>query len=123
MVGPVESFDGAWLRLSVTERMTCRITASPAAVEAGLHRPSSPALSPALVEGDSIAYLTLERTAEGPETEPRFRLGAVGYGPLVRISPSGSVRRSAPGAWLGPPNPWSRPTPRTHRTVTSPTEP
>ncbi|MEU3787178.1 methyltransferase, FxLD system [Streptomyces sp900129855] len=80
-VGPVESFDGVWLRLSATERATCRITAKPAAVEAGLHRPASPALSPALVEGDSIAYLTLERTAEDPEIEPRFRLGAVGYGP------------------------------------------
>src|SRR5690606_11763471 len=80
-VGPVESFDGVWLRLSATERATCRITAKPAAVEAGLPRPASPALSPALVEGDSIAYLTLERTAEDPDTEPRFRLGAVGYGP------------------------------------------
>ncbi|WP_405506724.1 methyltransferase, FxLD system [Streptomyces purpurascens] len=80
-VGPVESFDGVWLRLSATERATCRITAKPAAVEAGLHRPASPALSPALVEGDSIAYLTLERTAEDLETEPRFWLGAVGYGP------------------------------------------
>ena len=80
-VGAAESFDGVWLRLSATERVTCRITAKPAAVAAGLHRPASPALSPALVEGDSIAYLTLERTAEDPETEPRFRLGAVGYGP------------------------------------------
>ncbi|MFE3659687.1 methyltransferase, FxLD system [Streptomyces sp. NPDC059165] len=80
-VGPVESFDGVWLRLSATERATCRITAKPAAVEAGRHRPASPALSPALVEGDSIAYLTLERTTEDPDAEPRFRLGAVGYGP------------------------------------------
>ncbi|MEU9228331.1 methyltransferase, FxLD system [Streptomyces massasporeus] len=81
MVGPVESFDGVWLRLSATERATCRITAKPAAMEAGLHRPASPSLSPALVESDSIAYLTVERTAEDPGTEPRFRLGAVGYGP------------------------------------------
>lgn len=81
-VGPVESFDGVWLRLSATERATCRITAKPAAMEAGLHRPATPALSPAVVEGDSIAYLTLERTAEDPGAEPRFRLGAVGYGPL-----------------------------------------
>ncbi|MFE1050455.1 methyltransferase, FxLD system [Streptomyces olivaceus] len=80
-VGPVESFDGVWLRLSATEQATCRITAKPAAMEAGLHRPASPALSPALVEGDSIAYLTLERTTEDPDAEPRFRLGAVGYGP------------------------------------------
>ncbi|WP_328937432.1 methyltransferase, FxLD system [Streptomyces tauricus] len=79
-VGPVESFDGVWLRLSATERTTCRITAKPAAMKAGLHRPASPALSPALVEADSLAYLALERTAEDPEGEPRFRLGAVGYG-------------------------------------------
>ncbi|MEU6512098.1 methyltransferase, FxLD system, partial [Streptomyces sp. NPDC046942] len=48
----------------------------------GLHRPAAPALSPALVEGGSIAYLTLERTTEDTGTEPRFRLGAVGYGPV-----------------------------------------
>ncbi|RRR68447.1 methyltransferase domain-containing protein, partial [Streptomyces sp. RP5T] len=41
-VGPVESFDGVWLRLSATERATCRITAKPTAGEAGLHRPASP---------------------------------------------------------------------------------
>ncbi|MGW7542159.1 methyltransferase, FxLD system [Streptomyces sp. NPDC054770] len=81
-VGSVESFDGVWLRLSAAERATCRITAKAAAMEAGLHRPASPALSPALVEGGSIAYLTLERTAEGQGAEPRFRLGAVGYGPV-----------------------------------------
>ncbi|MER6386753.1 methyltransferase, FxLD system [Streptomyces sp. NPDC001127] len=80
-VGPIESFDGIWLRLSATERATCRITAKPEALEAGLHRPASPALSPALVEDGSIAYLTLERTAEDTDAEPRFRLGAVGYGP------------------------------------------
>ncbi|WP_333761928.1 methyltransferase, FxLD system [Streptomyces sp. IBSBF 2390] len=80
-VGPVESFDGVWLRLSATERATCRITAKPEAMEAGLQRPASPALSPALVERDSIAYLTLERTAEEPGGGARFRLGAVGYGP------------------------------------------
>ncbi|MFJ4552036.1 methyltransferase, FxLD system [Streptomyces sp. NPDC088817] len=80
-VGSVESFDGVWLRLSAAERATCRITAKAAAMEAGLHRPASPALSPALVEGDSIAYLTLERAAEDQGAEPRFRLGAVGYGP------------------------------------------
>jgi protein-L-isoaspartate(D-aspartate) O-methyltransferase len=80
-VGPVESLDGVWLRLSATERAACRITVKPAAMESDLHRPASPALSPALVEGDSIAYLTLERTAEDRGEEPRFPLGAVGYGP------------------------------------------
>lgn len=84
-VGPTESFDGIWLRLSVTEQAACRITAKPAAMEAGLHRPAVPALSPALVEGDSLAYLTLERTAEDQDDGPRFRLGAVGYGPAGTV--------------------------------------
>ncbi|MEU1217148.1 methyltransferase, FxLD system [Streptomyces sp. NPDC005790] len=80
-VEPVESFDGVWLRLSATEPATCRITVKPAAIDAGLRRPAAPALSPALVDGDSIAYLTLERMPVEEGTEPRFRLGAVGYGP------------------------------------------
>ncbi len=41
-VGPVESFDGVWLRLSATERATCRITAKPAAVEASTAPPHLP---------------------------------------------------------------------------------
>ncbi|MEH0564393.1 methyltransferase, FxLD system [Streptomyces silvae] len=80
-VGPVESFDGIWLRLSATEPTTCRITVKQAAIDAGLRRPAAPALSPALVEADSIAYLTLERITAEDSTEPRFRLGAAGYGP------------------------------------------
>lgn len=83
-VGPVESFDGVWLRLSATEPTTCRLTVKSAAITAGLRRPAAPALSPALVDGDSIAYLTLERMPVQEGTEPRFQLGAAGYGPQGR---------------------------------------
>lgn len=48
-----------------------------------LRRPTVPAISPPLVDGDSIAYLTLERMAIGG-SEPRFRLGSAGYGPAGR---------------------------------------
>jgi protein-L-isoaspartate(D-aspartate) O-methyltransferase len=80
-VGPEDPFDGVWLRMTATEPGTCRITVKPAAIERGLRRPAVPALSPALVEGDSLAYLALQRLASGEGAEPRFSLGAVGYGP------------------------------------------
>lgn len=81
-VGGSEPFDGIWLRLAAAESGTCRITVKPEAIESGLvQRPAIPSLSPAIVEGDSIAYLALERLP-GVDGEPaRFRLGAVGYGP------------------------------------------
>lgn len=80
-VGPTESFDGVWLRLTASEPGTCRITMQPAAIEAGLRRPAAPALSPAVVEGDSLAYLTLDRIAGAEGADARFNLGATGYGP------------------------------------------
>jgi len=76
-VGPEDSFDGIWLRMTATEPATCRITASSAAVDAGLCHPAIPARSPALVRNGSLAYLALRRLA----TPPRFELGAVGHGP------------------------------------------
>ncbi|GAA2096296.1 hypothetical protein GCM10009780_43400 [Actinomadura alba] len=80
-VGPEDPFDGVWLRLTATEPGTCRITVKPAAIDGGLRRPAVPALSPALVQGGSLAYLTLRPLAEGGGAESRFRLGAaVGYG-------------------------------------------
>ncbi|MGW7381856.1 methyltransferase, FxLD system, partial [Streptomyces sp. NPDC054794] len=79
--GPDASF--VWLGLG--RRAAQRATAPSPALAAGLAPalppPAAPALSPALVEGGSIAYLTLERTAEDQGAETRFRLGAVGYGP------------------------------------------
>jgi protein-L-isoaspartate(D-aspartate) O-methyltransferase len=77
-VGPEDSFDGIWLRMAAAEPATCRITASAAAVEAGLCRPAIPARSPALAQNASLAYLALRRLGTTP---PRFELGATSHGP------------------------------------------
>ncbi|MBB5803871.1 protein-L-isoaspartate(D-aspartate) O-methyltransferase [Saccharothrix ecbatanensis] len=78
---PMESTDLIWPRLTGIEAGTCRFAAAQAAVEAGLCDPAFPYSSPALVEGDSLAYLTLRRPAPDAE-ERRFELGATGHGPL-----------------------------------------
>ncbi|AEY93190.1 L-isoaspartate(D-aspartate) O-methyltransferase [Streptomyces hygroscopicus subsp. jinggangensis 5008] len=80
-VAPDEPLDGIWLRLSAVDPATCRITVRPEAFAsaAGLHRPAIPALSPALAEGDSLAYLVLEPV--DVQGSKRYRLGAAGYGP------------------------------------------
>jgi protein-L-isoaspartate(D-aspartate) O-methyltransferase len=61
-VGGEESFDGIWLRLTATEPGTCRIAADRQAVDTGLCAPAIPARSPGVVEGDSLAYLTIRRS-------------------------------------------------------------
>jgi protein-L-isoaspartate(D-aspartate) O-methyltransferase len=73
-----EPFDGVWLRLAATEPGTCRIAADQAAVDAGVCTPAIPIRSPALADGDSLAYFSLRR-AEGGTT--RWELGAIGHGP------------------------------------------
>ena len=74
-VGGSESFDGVWLRLTGTQPGTCRIAADPTAVTDELCTPAIPSRSPALVEHDSLAYLTFRRVDDGAE------LGAIGHGP------------------------------------------
>ncbi|GAA0705129.1 hypothetical protein GCM10010193_70210 [Kitasatospora atroaurantiaca] len=74
-----ESFDGVWLRLSATDPATCRIAADRAAADSGMCKPAIPGRSPALAEGDSLAYLTLTRREI--EGSVRFELGATGHGP------------------------------------------
>lgn len=74
-----ESTDPIWLRLTGTEPGTCRFAAEPAA-EAGLCNPAFAYRSPALVEGSSLAYLTL-RGPDPDAAERRWELGAVGHGP------------------------------------------
>lgn len=76
-VGGEESFDGIWLRMTATEPGTCRIAADKAAVAEGLCTPIIPGRSPALVEGESLAYLTYRRGEGGAE------LGAIGHGPAA----------------------------------------
>ncbi len=78
-VVPNEPFDRVWLRLTGTEPGTCRIAAEPAAVDAGLCTPAIGSRSPALVEGASLAYLTLRRLDQDA-TERRWELGAIGHG-------------------------------------------
>lgn len=77
-VGPYDSFDGVWLRLTGTDPRTCRIAADTAAVDSGLCTPAIPSRSPALAEGDSLAYLAVRRL-DG-NSDPRSELGAIGHG-------------------------------------------
>lgn len=76
MVGS-EPIHGIWGRLASIEAGTCRIIASAEAVESARARPAIPSLSPALVEGASLAYLTHRRAEGAKESE----LGALGHGP------------------------------------------
>ncbi|WP_034088889.1 methyltransferase, FxLD system [Streptacidiphilus albus] len=80
-VGGYEPFDGVWLRLSATEAGTCRIEALPAAVESGLCKPAIPSRSPALAEGNSLAYFVTRRQESEEGSPAQFELGAVGHGP------------------------------------------
>ncbi|HKS43521.1 MAG TPA: methyltransferase, FxLD system [Amycolatopsis sp.] len=79
-VVPNEPFDGIWLRLTATEPGTCRLAADDTALEAGVCTAAFPYRTPALVEGDSLAYLTKPRPVEDAG-ERRYELGATGHGP------------------------------------------
>lgn len=69
-----------WLRLTATEPGTCRIAAEPAAVSSGLCTPAIGVRSPALAEGDSIAYFALNPLG-GDGDERRWELGTISHGP------------------------------------------
>jgi protein-L-isoaspartate(D-aspartate) O-methyltransferase len=71
-----EPFDRIWLHLSIAEARTVRIAAGQIAVDTGLCTPAIATRSPALVQGGSLAYLTI-RQADGG----RWELGATGHGP------------------------------------------
>jgi protein-L-isoaspartate(D-aspartate) O-methyltransferase len=79
-LGPEESFDGVWLRLTATEELTCRIIADTTAVETGLCDPAIPARSPALAGSGSLAYLA-SRRADAVAGEQQWELGSIGHGP------------------------------------------
>ncbi|MFI5729266.1 methyltransferase, FxLD system [Kribbella sp. NPDC051587] len=74
-VGPYDSFDGIWLRMSATASGTCRIAAGKAAVESELCTPAIAVRSPALADHDSLAYLATRRVGDSVH-----ELGAIGHG-------------------------------------------
>jgi protein-L-isoaspartate(D-aspartate) O-methyltransferase len=73
-----EPFDRIWLRLSAVDDFTVRIQADKKAVASGLCTPAIPTRTPALAEGNSLAYFTIRRTDDAPG---RWQLGAIGHGP------------------------------------------
>jgi protein-L-isoaspartate(D-aspartate) O-methyltransferase len=77
-VGPMEPLDPIWVRATATDPAVCRISAGPAAVASGLCTPVVRSRTLALAEGDSVAYLAVQRL-EAPESG--FRAGAIGHGP------------------------------------------
>lgn len=74
-----EPFDHIWLWLTATEPGTCRLAAEPAAIGAGVCRPAFPYRAPAIVEGDSLAYLTKPRPVDQEGGGRRYELGATGH--------------------------------------------
>ena len=78
-----EPFDHIWLWLTATEPGTCRLDAEDEAIEAGVCRPAFSYRTPAIVEGDSLAYLTKPRPVDGPDGKRRYELGATGHGPAA----------------------------------------
>lgn len=77
-VGRQESFDGIWLRATAFEDTVCRLEVTKKALEEGVRRPVIPVRTPALVLGDSLAYLIAER--DDADAERPVRLGAASYG-------------------------------------------
>ncbi|MFJ9862373.1 methyltransferase, FxLD system [Streptomyces albogriseolus] len=109
-VGGQEPFDGVWLRATAGDDRVCRLEVTAKALEQELlRRPAIPVRSPVLVEGDSLAYLTI--TCEGAEAERPFRLGAAAYGPraeelardlVAHIDAWGSDRLAVPRMTITP---------------------
>ncbi|MYR41092.1 methyltransferase, FxLD system [Streptomyces sp. SID5910] len=110
-IGGEESFDGIWLRATADDDRVCRLEVTPEAAEQHLiHRPATPSRSPALVEDDSLAYLTVTREDADPQRP--FRLGTAAYGPrskelaqslITHIDAWGAARRAVPQMTITPP--------------------
>ncbi|ALV48145.1 hypothetical protein [Streptomyces althioticus] len=109
-VGGEEPFDGVWLRATAGDDRVCRLEVAQKPLEQErLRRPAVPVRSPVIVEGDSLAYLTITR--EGTEVRRRFRLGAAAYGPraaevardlVAHIDAWGSDRLAVPQMTITP---------------------
>lgn len=110
ILGGEEPFDGVWLRATAGDDRVCRLEVTPRALEQELlRRPAMPVRSPVLVEGNSLAYLTVTR--EDAEAERPFRLGAAAYGPqaeelardlVAHIDAWGSDRSAVPRMTITP---------------------
>jgi protein-L-isoaspartate(D-aspartate) O-methyltransferase len=77
----MESTDLIWPLVTAVEPGTVRFCAGTDAVEAGLAKPAFRYSSVALVDGDSLAYMTL-KNAEPDAQGKRWELGAIGHGPV-----------------------------------------
>lgn len=78
-IGGNQPLDGIWLRLTVTDPRTCRISASGA--DPQVCQPVISSRSPALVAGQSLAYLAARRRQD--EQAAQWELGAIGHGPAA----------------------------------------
>jgi hypothetical protein len=96
LVGPEEPFDGIWLRLTSTEPGTCRLACTPSAVQAGVCTPAIPTRSPAVVEGASLAYLSIRHSA-AEDSDARWELVPSATARPATNSPNDSAGRSACG--------------------------
>ncbi|MBE1877476.1 methyltransferase, FxLD system [Myceligenerans pegani] len=77
-VASTEPFDGMWLHTTATDDRVCRIEVTTEALDAGIRRPAIPIRTPALVDGNSAAYMIFDKTKATPG---HALLGAAGYGP------------------------------------------
>ncbi|MCU1685195.1 MAG: fxlM [Amycolatopsis sp.] len=73
-----ESFDAIWLRLAAAEHGACRLSG---ATSEGLPDLVICARTPAVVDGDSLAYLVLREIEAAPGGVRRNELGAAACGP------------------------------------------
>jgi len=78
-IGSEESIETLWMRMSALDQRVCRLDVT-AGTSRDLVDPIIPMRTPALVEGDSIAYLTIRRP-EGDANTDTWELGAYGHGP------------------------------------------
>ncbi|MFD7459205.1 MULTISPECIES: methyltransferase, FxLD system [unclassified Streptomyces] len=109
-IGGEESFDGVWLRATAADDRVCRLQVLPEAMaQEPLLRPAMPVRSPALIDGDSLAYLIVRR--EGADPDRPHRLGAASYGPqaeklaqdlIAHIEDWGSARTAVPRLTVTP---------------------
>ena len=96
-IGSEESIETLWMRMSALDQRVCRLDVA-AGTSRDLVDPIVPMRTPALVDGDSIAYLTIRRP-RGNCGADTWELGAYGHGPQgVNLAAAivAAVRRWSP---------------------------